>query len=110
MTANEYQCQALRTAGEDCGFAGYGRLINGVMGLCGESGECVDIVKKFLYQGHELDRERLAEELGDVAWYLAVAAHEIGYDLDSVLQGNIRKLERRYPDGFSCERSVNRED
>ena len=46
-------------------------LINGVMGLCGESGEVIDIVKKHLAQGHELDKDRILGELGDIAWYLA---------------------------------------
>ncbi len=45
--------------------------MNGVMGLCGESGEVIDILKKHLSQGHELNKEKMAEELGDVAWYLA---------------------------------------
>ena len=49
-------------------------LINSVMGLCGESGEAIDIVKKWLMQGHELDKEHLVKELGNVAWYLAEAA------------------------------------
>lgn len=74
MTINEYQTEALRTA------AGMNHpnndeiLLNGVMGLCGESGECVDMVKKYRFQGHELDKAHLAKELGDVAWYLAVTA------------------------------------
>lgn len=66
-------------------------------------------MKKCLFQGHGLDKEHLAEELGDVAWYLAVSAHAIGMDLESILQGNVDKLRRRYPDGFSTERSVNRD-
>ena len=49
-------------------------LINGVMGLCGESGEAIDIVKKWLAQGHDLDKEKLAKELGDICWYLAETA------------------------------------
>ena len=57
-------------------------LINGVMGLCGESGEAIDIVKKHLAQGHELDTEHLAKELGDIAWYLAETATAIGYRLE----------------------------
>ena len=85
-------------------------LINGVMGLCGESGEAIDLVKKHLAQGHELDREKLARELGDVAWYLAETATAIGYPLEEILQMNIDKLRARYPEGFAVERSVNRED
>ena len=107
MTINEYQKEALRTAS---GMSKeYPLILNGVLGLGGESGECLDIVKKHLFQGHELDTEHLAEELGDVAWYLAVSAHAIGMDLESILQGNVDKLRRRYPDGFDVERSVHRD-
>jgi NTP pyrophosphatase (non-canonical NTP hydrolase) len=85
------------------------RLINGLMGLNGEAGEAIDILKKHLFQGHELDKDHLAEELGDVAWYLAVTADALGYSLEEILQMNIEKLQKRYPDGFDSERSVNRE-
>lgn len=85
-------------------------LLNGVMGLCGESGECVDMVKKYRFQGHELDKAHLAKELGDVAWYLAVTAHAIGYDLETVLQMNVDKLRNRYPNGFEKERSLHRQE
>lgn len=110
MTGNEYQKCALRTAGSYDEQRPYGLLTNGVMGLCGESGECIDIVKKWMHQGHELNPEHLAEELGDVAWYLAVTAHAIGYDLDTIFQMNVDKLKKRYPDGFSVEKSVHREE
>lgn len=107
MTANEYQRKALRTANETDRIRG---LLNGVLGLCGESGECADMIKKHLFQGHELDREHLAKELGDVAWYMAVTAHHLGYDLDSILEMNINKLLARYPDGFDTARSLNRQE
>lgn len=68
MTINEYQEKALRTAS---GYRSDSLLLNGVMGLCGESGECIDIVKKAMFQGHTLDREHLAEELGDVVGVLS---------------------------------------
>lgn len=84
-------------------------LMQGLMGLCGESGECIDIYKKCLFQGHELDKVHLAEELGDVAWYLAVAAKGLGYDLSAIFNMNIAKLRKRYPDGFDALKSVNRE-
>lgn len=105
--ANLYQQAALRTAGTD-NFTEL--LLNGVMGLSGESGECIDMVKKMLFQGHELDHHELAKELGDVAWYLAVTAHAIGYDLETVLEMNIEKLRNRYPDGFDADRSLHREE
>ena len=107
MTANEYQQLALRTAGTDnyCDM-----MVNGIMGLAGESGECVDLLKKHMFQGHGLDMHHLAKELGDVAWYLAVTAHAIGYTLEEVFQMNVDKLLARYPDGFSEDRSRNREE
>ena len=83
-------------------------LINSVMGLCGESGEAIDIVKKWLAQGHELDKERLAKELGDIAWYLAEAATALDISLEEILQANIDKLKKRYPDGFESQKSIAR--
>lgn len=106
MTINEYQKLAMTTLNPE--LHGGDILINGVMGMCGEAGEAIDIVKKHLAQGHELDREHLARELGDVAWYLAETAFAIGYDLETVLRMNIDKLRARYPQGFSSERSMDR--
>ena len=107
MTVNEYQQRAMATLNPR--LTEKDVLINSVMGLCGESGEAIDIVKKWLAQGHPLDREHLARELGDVAWYLAEAATALGMPLEDILRANLEKLERRYPDGFSTERSVGRE-
>ena len=106
MTINEYQALALRTLNP--ALSKRDVLINGVMGLCGEAGEAIDIVKKHLAQGHELDREALIGELGDVAWYLAETAAALDIDLETVLSRNIDKLARRYPDGFDAGHSVNR--
>ena len=77
MTINEYQELAMRTVNP--ALDKKDMLINSVMGLCGESGEAIDLVKKHLAQGHELDKEHLAKELGDIAWYLAEAATARGY-------------------------------
>ncbi len=85
-------------------------LINGVMGLCGESGEAIDIVKKWLMQGHELDKKHLVRELGDVAWYLAEAATALDVPLKTVFQGNLDKVRRRFPNGFDTGASVNRKE
>lgn len=109
MTINDYQKAALRTANKGK-LSDTELLTNGVLGLSGESGECADIVKKHLFQGHELDAEKLANELGDVAWYLALASYAIGYNLEAILQMNVDKLRKRYPDGFSEERSIHREE
>ena len=107
MTVNEYQQLAMTTLNKELSEKDV--LINGVMGLCGESGEVIDIVKKHISHGHELDREKLIYELGDVAWYLAECAYALDLSLDEVLTKNIEKLKARYPDGFSKEKSINRE-
>ena len=109
MTINDYQQAALRTANREK-LSDKELLTNGVLGLSGESGECADLVKKHLFQGHELDAEKLANELGDVAWYLALASYAIGYSLEAILAMNVDKLYKRYPDGFSAERSIHREE
>lgn len=104
MNMNDYQFAAMRTA---CGMdMRYPMIINGVLGLYGE---CADIVKKHLFQGHELDEMHLAEELGDVLWYIAVAAFSIGFGLDEIAQMNVDKLLNRYPYWFDAKRSVNRD-
>lgn len=109
LTANDYQRMAMRTAvGMDYSKTGKGLLINGLMGLNGEAGECIDIMKKHLFQGHELDREHLIEELGDCAWYLAVSCEGLGVTLEEVMKRNTDKLKARYPDGFDKARSINR--
>ncbi len=106
MTINEYQQLALTTQNPE--LTKKEALLNGVMGLCGEAGEAIDIVKKWLAQGHELDKEHLAKELGDVAWYLAAAAAAIDVPLEDILQANIDKLKKRYPEGFEAKKSVER--
>ena len=108
MTVKEYQFLAARTINQALDEKEL--IANGAMGLCGESGEVIDLVKKWRAQGHELDRGHLIEELGNVAWYLAETATAIGAELEDVLRANIEKLMKRYPEGFAAERSVNREE
>ena len=108
MTIHEYQKLAMTTVNPALDQKDV--LINGVMGLCGESGEAIDIVKKWLAQGHELDREKLAKELGDIAWYLAETATALDLNLEDILAANIEKLRKRYPEGFDSHRSIHREE
>lgn len=108
MQINEYQKLAMRTA-SGMNYEHHGMLMNGALGLCGESGEVADIVKKATFQGHDLDTDHVAKELGDICWYIAVSATAIGYDLETIMQMNIEKLKKRYPNGFSSERSQHRE-
>ena len=106
MLVNDYQEKAMATLNPALDKKDV--LINSVMGLCGESGEAIDIVKKWLMQGHELDKEHLIKELGDVAWYLAEAATALDVPLETILQGNLDKLRQRFPNGFNTEASVHR--
>ena len=106
MTINEYQRLAMTTLNPDLSKKDV--LINGVMGLCGESGEAIDIVKKWLAQGHELDKEKLAKELGDIAWYLAETAYALDLSLEDIFAANIEKLRKRFSEGFDAERSIHR--
>ena len=106
MNINEYQQLAMTTLNP--ALSKKEVLINSVMGLCGESGEAIDIVKKWLAQGHELDKVHLAKELGDIAWYLAEAATALDIPLEQIFQDNIDKLKKRYPDGFEVQRSLSR--
>ena len=107
MQINEYQELAQRTSNKT--LPKDYKLLNGALGLAGESGEVCDIVKKSMMQGHPLDVTHIAKELGDICWYIAEAASAIGYSLEEIMQMNIDKLRKRYPEGFSAERSINRE-
>jgi NTP pyrophosphatase (non-canonical NTP hydrolase) len=104
---DRYQELAMRTNGtthqRDC-------LNNAALGMTGEAGEFADQIKKWLYHKHPLDRAKLKKEIGDVLWYCAQAAHGLGVSLGAIAEENIIKLQERYPEGFSHERSINRSD
>lgn len=107
MTLNEYQSLAQRTRNKD--LSPDDHLLNGMLGLAGEVGECTDLVKKCFFQDGRDIREKLFDELGDVLWYLAEAASSMGWDLDAIAQHNVDKLRQRYGDGFSADKSLHRE-
>ena len=111
MTANDYQDSCLKTASPISMATTDNLLLQGVMGMSGEAGEAIDIVKKFMFQGHPLDEEtklHLAKEIGDVLWYAATASYAIGWKLEDVMLMNLNKLSARYKDGFSPEESLKR--
>lgn len=107
MTINEYQALAARTSNRELSREYH--ILNGALGLAGESGEVADLVKKHFMQGHPLDAEHVAKELGDICWYIAETATAIGCDLETIMKMNIEKLRKRYPKGFSSEQSQHRE-
>ena len=105
MTLDDYQRLAARTMGPRTPEQ---QLANVALGLAGEAGEVADTLKKHLFHARPLDREAVVKELGDCLWYVAAMATAIGASLDEVGATNIEKLRRRYPEGFSEERSLNR--
>jgi len=107
MDFKEYQALAERTVN---GQNKRERYLNYSMGLVGEAGEVVDSIKKVMFHGHEMDTDHLKKELGDVLWYMATLASTAGLELEDVAKGNIEKLMKRYPDGFSSEHSINRNE
>lgn len=108
ISANEYQLLAMRT----CNIP-YDRrkdmLRHAVFGLSSESGEVAGILQKE-YQGHEFDKEHMIKELGDCCWMIAEACTALGVDLSDVMNTNIEKLRKRFPEGFSADRSLHRQE
>lgn len=108
MEGKEYQKLAMKTLNPS--LTKKDMLVNGVMGLNGESGEVIDIVKKHMFQGHELDKDKIKKELGDVMWYVAEVCEALNLSLDEVMEGNIEKLAKRFKDGFTVNESINRKE
>lgn len=107
MEFSRYQQLASRTAG--AGGNGDRRLIISALGLAGEAGEFANFVKKMTAHGHDISKDTFIDELGDILWYVAEAASSLELDLSEIADNNVKKLRKRYPEGFSEERSINRE-
>lgn len=112
MDLNEYQESCFRTWDFDKTHKDQfvASVMNASMGLSGESGEVTDLVKKWNFQGHALYVDDVAVELGDILYYVAVMAHTLNYTLEQIASININKLKKRYPQGFSKERSIKRDE
>jgi len=120
MTGNEYQKLAMRTNdGKSKIRLAYAinenvidvsGLLMGCLGLAGESGELLDLIKKMIFHGKGIDEEHAKKELGDVMWYIAMIAHSFGWSLDEIFQMNVDKLKARYPKGFDTELSNHRKE
>lgn len=106
MEMADYDRAAHRTVSGELGERD--SLLLGAVGLSGEAGEVADLVKKHVFHGHALDRAHALEELGDILWYLAFTARTLGSSLEEVAAANVRKLEERYPEGFSGKASRER--
>lgn len=104
MTGNEYQALAART------IAAKNKItmeLHSLYGMCAEVGELHGIYQK-VYQGHELDKEHLKKETGDILWMIAEFCTSQGWKMEDIMQMNIDKLKARFPEGFTAERSLHR--
>ena len=80
------------------------------MGLAGEAGEMVDYFKKVLFHNHPFDKEKCINEMGDMMWYFVGLIDLFNLDISEILQNNIDKLQKRYPNGWNLENSLKRMD
>ena len=114
MRSEEYIEKALLTENRDR-FGAEGRLaknqrlLHGAIGASTEAAEILDQLKKHVYYGKELDKVNLFEEVGDLFWYLALLADELGFSFDDVMEKNLEKLNARYRDEFDPEKALNRD-
>ena len=81
--------------------------LHALHGMVGEIGEIHSIYQK-LYQGHDADEKHAKNEVGDLLWFIAEYCTAQGWNLDDIMQMNIDKLQKRYPNGFEIEKSLNR--
>lgn len=96
---------AIRVGGPDVA-----EVLNACLGLSGEIGELNDMIKKVVYHEATFDEEHAKKELGDVMWYVAQMCDAMGWNLDEIMEMNIDKLHKRYPDGFDPEKSKHRKE
>jgi len=107
LSANEYQKDCLRTARAlDSEYL----IMSSTLGIGGEAGEVIDLIKKWRYHDHEFNCRDLALELGDILYYLATMAKGINYDLETIMAMNVDKRKGRYPNGFDPLLSIHREE
>ncbi len=111
MTGNEYQQAAVRTTIDKLDFDledPQAIIAWMALGLSGEAGEVANLVKKGVFHQHGLNKEKIKEELGDVLWYISALCTALDLSLEEVMEKNINKLLKRYPDGYSSEDSIRR--
>lgn len=108
MEIKEFQLKSTRTLNQ--ALPKDMNIVNMCLGAYGEFSEVSELIKKHVFQGHELNREKVIEELGDTMFYLVNLATELDIDMTEVLQNNVDKLLVRYPEGFTAKASVERVD
>lgn len=103
-----FQREARRSLRDDLPYEAM--CSNMCMGLAGEIGEVIDIMKKHIYQGKELDITDVIEEVGDVLWYIANFCSVNNITMDECMESNIKKLRKRFPNGFTIKDANQRKD
>lgn len=106
MDIREFQRVSTRTLNKE--LSKEQQVSNMIFGANGELGEVTDILKKHLYQGHRINKQHLAEEIGDALFYIVNLCTLYNLDVEDILQANVDKLKKRFPNGFDAERSINR--
>ena len=102
LDINDYQKFAAKGIRKES--EGKNLVVGFALGLGGEAGEVLDDIKKREYHGRDISVEHTAEELGDVVWYVANIATQLGFSLEDILIYNICKLRDRYPDLYEEEK------
>ena len=111
MDFSQYSGLAIRTANTPSLKERKDKLTCASLGIAGEGGEVADHIKKYLFQGHDLEESKLIKEAGDILWYLNLLADALGISLEQIAAQNISKLAERYPGGlFTVDRSRNRKE
>lgn len=85
-------------------------LLHAALGMSGEAGEFLDAIKKVFIYNKPLDVEHAKEEIGDILWYIALACRTLGVTFEELMQGNIEKLAKRYPEKYTNEAAIARAD
>ena len=83
-------------------------MLHGAMGISTEANEILDVLKKHIFYGKEIDELDLALECSDCLWYLAIILNRLGYDFETIMKMNIEKLQKRYPDKFNEDKAINK--
>jgi NTP pyrophosphatase (non-canonical NTP hydrolase) len=107
MNLEEYRIGRRRTMNADLDLRD--QRLNAALGL-GETGEVQNLVKKEIYHEHQADALGILDEVGDILFYADWLLETYGWTLEQAMIENIKKLQKRYPDGFDPERSINRKE
>lgn len=111
MNTKDYQEFVSTTSGAFASLTvEQGRIAAAALGLVGEAGETSEVIKKYLFHGHDLPKEKIEKELGDVLWYVAELCNALDITLENVMEQNVEKLSKRYGSEWSSQKSIDRVD